>query len=109
MIRPVRVISGAQAGADQGGLRAAAAVGLPTGGFCPLGCQTETGAQPWLIARYGLTETPTTAYALRTLKNLGWADLTALFGDLSSPGSRLALRDLRASGKPYVVNPTPEQ
>jgi Circularly permutated YpsA SLOG family len=50
-----RIITGGQTGADQGGLRAARAAGIATGGFAPKGWATETGAAPWL-AEFGLVE-----------------------------------------------------
>jgi hypothetical protein len=50
-----RVISGGQTGADQGGLRAAQACGIPTGGWAPRGWLTEAGPAPWL-ADWGLVE-----------------------------------------------------
>jgi hypothetical protein len=37
------VISGGQTGADQGGLRATRACGIPTGGWAPRGWLTEAG------------------------------------------------------------------
>ena len=40
----LRIISGGQTGADQGGLRAGAALGLDTGGWIPFGFRTDTGA-----------------------------------------------------------------
>lgn len=44
------VLSGGQTGADLGGLRAARACGIPTGGWAPRGWLTEVG---WLV-EYGL-------------------------------------------------------
>jgi integrase len=38
-----KVVTGGQAGADQGGLRAARAAGIATGGFAPKGWATEAG------------------------------------------------------------------
>jgi hypothetical protein len=39
-----RVVSGDQTGADQGGLRAARAAGIPTGGWAPKGWLVESDA-----------------------------------------------------------------
>ena len=46
---------GGQTGADQGGLRAARACGIPTGGWAPRGWQTEDGPCP-ALANFGLVE-----------------------------------------------------
>ena len=52
-----RVISGGQTGADQTGLHAARACGIPTGGWAPRGWLTEAGPAPWL-EEWGLVECP---------------------------------------------------
>lgn len=52
------VISGGQTGADQAGLRAAKAFGIPTGGYAPRGWLVETGTAPWLSGEFGLVECP---------------------------------------------------
>jgi Circularly permutated YpsA SLOG family len=52
-----RVITGGQTGADQGGLRAARACGVPTAGWAPRGWLTEAGPTLWL-ADWGLVECP---------------------------------------------------
>jgi hypothetical protein len=49
------VITGGHTGADQAGLRAARACGIPTGGWVPRGWLTEAGPAPWL-ADWGLIE-----------------------------------------------------
>jgi hypothetical protein len=41
-----RIIGGFQGGADQGAIRAAKALGVPTGGYMPLGFLTEAGPRP---------------------------------------------------------------
>ena len=40
---PLRVISGGETGADQGGMEAAIDLGLPTGGTAPPNFRTESG------------------------------------------------------------------
>lgn len=105
MSRPARIVSGAQTGADEGALRAAAALGIQTGGFCPREARSERGNRPWLIGRYRLTELPTRAYLPRTIRNIEDADVTLLFGEVASPGSRKTLEAIRARKKPYWVNP----
>ena len=48
-----KVISGGQTGADQAGWRAARAVGIPTGGWMPLGFLTEDSPRPEFADLYG--------------------------------------------------------
>jgi hypothetical protein len=101
-----RVISGGQTCADQGGVRAARACGIPTGGWAPRGRLTEAGPAPWL-AEWGLTECPdgeTEAERYRARRRRRVADCSAaqVFGDITSPGSRGLLRDCRELGKRWV-------
>ncbi len=101
------VITGGQTGADRGGLIAAHAAGLPTGGFAPQGWRTEDGPAPGL-SDYGLKQHKG-GYRERTIANVQMvADLTkgthkpfgALlwFGDPESPGGRLTLSECRRRG-----------
>jgi hypothetical protein len=79
----MKIISGAQTGADQGGLEAAESLGLPTGGFCPKQCITETGPRPELIKRFSLIELNSEQYSYRTWENVRKGDITFIFGDLT--------------------------
>ena len=83
----VRVISGFQTGVDQGGIRAAKALGIPTGGYMPRGFLTEAGPRPEFAEMYGAVELPTVDYPARTRRNVLEASATVWFGDLGSPGS----------------------
>ena len=56
-----KVITGCQAGADQGALRAAHAAGIATGGFSPKRWATEVGPPPWL-GEVGLVDCETSGY-----------------------------------------------
>ncbi len=103
-----KVISGGQTGADIGGLRGAVAAGISTGGIAPKGWKTEAGTNPNL-AIYGLIESTSSDYNIRTRLNIRDADGTAIFGDITSPGSKLTLAYCKKSDKPYTVNPTVEQ
>lgn len=107
----VKVISGAQTGADQAFLFAAEALGIPTGGTCPLRCRTESGERPDLIARFKLTESPSSDYPVRTLANVKAADGTAVFGDVLETGSALTCRYARVEKghEKLIVNPTAQQ
>lgn len=98
----VKVISGGQTGADQAGLRAAAASGLETGGVAPKGWLTEDGPAPWL-ADYGLTECQTEGYPARTEANVRGSDATLWIGDPRTPGGRATLGTAKMWGKPYAV------
>lgn len=97
-----RVCSGGQSGCDQAALRAARAAGIPTGGWCPLGWLTEDGPAPWL-ADYGLRQTRTTSYAIRTVANVEDSDATLWLGETGSPGYRATSKACRAARKPMLV------
>lgn len=111
-MKPTKVLSGGQRGADQAGLRAAVACAIPTGGSAPYRYMTETGPAPWLRTRYGLVELGdvqghgSPAYGPRTVKNVEDADVTFIFGDLRSTGSRLTIRVADARKKPIIENPS---
>lgn len=105
-MRPAKIISGGQTGCDLGALRAAAALGIPTGGTCPRNCRTELGDRPWLIGRYGLTEHGSSQYRPRTVANVRAADATVVFGEVESPGTRTTLELIEWERKPKLVNPT---
>lgn len=102
-----RIISGAQTGADQGGLSAALLLGLPTGGSIPRGGRTDEGFQPGLIAQYGLTETPEPGYRARTVANAYAGDATIWFGNFNSPGGRLTCKTVRGYDRPLCLIPFP--
>ena len=63
-----KIISGGQTGVDRGALLAAIDLGIEHGGYCPRGRLAEDGA---IDARFQLTETDSTAYHIRTEKNVG--------------------------------------
>lgn len=106
---PVKVISGGQTGADQGGLLGAKALGIPTGGWAPRGYMTERGPQGWLKHMYGLKETDAPNYRPRTTLNIMESGGTVLWGKLESAGSRLTIEICRRAGKPWLTNPTAEE
>lgn len=102
-----RIISGAQTGADQGGLSAALLLGLKTGGSIPKGGRTDEGFQPGLIAQYGLIETADPGYRTRTIANAYDADATIWFGNINSPGGRLTFKTVRGYSRPLCAIPFP--
>ena len=103
-----KIISGGQTGADQAGLRAARAAGIPTGGFAPLGWLIESPksrtalAAPWL-ADFGLVECQEPGYKQRTIANVQAADATLWFGRVDSPIAKLTLETLGSHGKTNLV------
>jgi hypothetical protein len=102
-MRLERIISGGQTGADQGGLEAAAFLGIPTGGKMPKGFKTEEGYCPELADKYDVEELISGEYAPRTRYNVLDSDATVIFGDLSSPGSRTTRQMCLDSKRPCLV------
>lgn len=82
----MKIISGGQTGADQGALLAARELGIETGGWAPKGWRTEEGPSPWL-ADYGLKQSSSADYIVRTRSNILMAEATVIFGK-ESVGSR---------------------
>jgi hypothetical protein len=97
-----KIISGGQTGADLGGLHAAKILGLETGGFIPKGFLTEDGPNPSL-AEFGIVETSSKDYPIRTKMNVQYADATIIFSPSFSRGSALTEKLAKASGKPYLL------
>lgn len=105
---PSCIISGGQTGADQGGLIAAQALGLETGGWAPLGWRTEAGPNQDLGLKYGLIQWDTDNYRDRTIKNVMFSDATVIFGR-RSPGSNMTEEACRRNNKPCLWVWWPEQ
>ena len=97
----VRVVSGGQAGVDRAALDAAITLGLPIGGWCPLGRRAEDGPIP---ERYPLRETPSADYAERTEWNVRDSDATLILhrGPMTG-GTRLTAELARRLGKPLLA------
>jgi hypothetical protein len=102
------VISGGQTGADYAGLRAAAALRIPTGGWAPKGFMTEDGPRLILGRRYGLKEHPSPKYPPRTAANIRDSALTLILADKLDRGSGLT-RDLCFRMKKPVFHFRPEE
>lgn len=97
-----KVISGGQTGADIGGLQAAIAFGIETGGWIPQGFLTENGPTPEL-AKFGLVETKSESWAPRTYANASDADGTIRFAkNFDSRGEICTLKAIKAKDKPYI-------
>lgn len=96
-----KIISGGQTGADQGALSAAKQLGIETGGTAPKGYRTDDGPNIDLCILYGLETSPSRNYVLRTEENVTSSDGTLLFGDLTSPGTRLTEQLSYVKNKPF--------
>lgn len=99
------VISGGQTGADLAGLQAAKQCGIKTGGYMCKGFRTVDGDRPEYHTLYQMRELDTTNYAVRTRKNVDAADLTCLFTDRFSPGSKLTRDCCKELNKPCLTLP----
>ncbi len=104
----VKIISGGQTGADQGGLLAGKELeGIETGGTAPNRFRTELGSSVNLLKDYfGLRESDWIDYSSRTRDNVRDSDGTVLFGDANSVGSTLTLQTCIYTAKPYIINPS---
>ena len=101
----IKIISGGQTGADQGGLEAAKMLGMSTGGTAPAHYTTEIGFQPSLANDYNLIESSSSLYSVRTKQNIINSDGTVVFGKTRSLGTALTLRLCGRYQKPTLINP----
>ena len=107
-IELLRIISGGQTGADQGGLLAARELGIPTGGTAPQDWWTETGAEETLLRGFGLVECAESGYDARTKRNVLDADGTVIFGSYATGGSALTAKVASDLAKPMFHVAFPE-
>lgn len=99
-----KIISGGQTGADQAGLLAAEELGIQTGGTAPLGYRTETGVNLELRDRFGLSESFSKSYGVRTARNVVDSDATVILAyNERSTGTNLTIKLCRQHNKPYIV------
>lgn len=103
-----KIISGGQTGADREALNFAVAIGLETGGTAPKGWRTEKGPAPNL-AYYGLVESDSSEYAVRTRQNVKDSDVTLWFGNCNTAGYGCTKFACEREGKLFYVNPTKAQ
>jgi len=103
----LRVISGGQTGADQGGLLAARDLGIPSGGTAPKEWWTEMGSDEQLLRSFGLVECSEAGYDARTRKNVLDSDGTLLLGSYASGGSAMTARIASEAGRPFFHVPFP--
>jgi hypothetical protein len=103
-VRPAKIVSGGQTGADLGGLRAGEALGIATGGAMPKGFRTEAGPRPDYAERFGLCETSSRSYRSRTRQNVSESDGTVIFsGPSLVGGSRFTRHLCDELGKPCLL------
>jgi hypothetical protein len=104
-----RVISGGQTGADLGGLKAAKACGIPTGGWMPKGYLTEDGPRPEYERLYGMLALPTTEYTKRTRRNVEFARGTLCIASRwNADGVAATLRYAEELQRPLLKIPYPK-
>jgi hypothetical protein len=98
---PFRVVSGGQTGVDRGALDAALDVGVPCGGWCPVGRRAEDGTIP---ARYPVVELVGAGYDERTQKNVEDSDGTLIitFG-AASGGTARTIEFCGRLGRPHLT------
>lgn len=98
----MKIISGGQTGIDQLALKIAKEMGFETGGYCANGFMTETGPEEELLKSYGLIEGG--SYSERTRRNVKESDITLMFGDLWTPGSKCTIKACTDFNKPLYTN-----
>ena len=108
-----KIISGGQTGVDEHGLLAAKEMGIKTGGTAPAGykrnnLQNSKITKKDLKDKFNLEEGPE-GYEPRTQMNVNNSDGTALWGNMSSSGSKLTIKFLKEAKKPYITNPDATQ
>jgi hypothetical protein len=110
-IKVEKIISGGQTGADRAGLEAAKILKIATGGYCPNGYLTETGADISL-KKFKLKESVTSNYEERTFLNVKSGEGTVIFcklneyGEICGEGTKLTLHAAVLNNKPVIINPT---
>ena len=98
----IKIVSGAQTGADRGGLDAAVYCELPYGGWVPKGRRAEDGEIP--DAYTGLCETSTRNYLVRTEANVVDSDATLVMAcGLPTGGTRKTCVFAEKHGRPLLV------
>jgi hypothetical protein len=99
----MKVISGAQTGADVAGLFVAKKMGFETGGLMPKGFITLNGPRPEYAEMFGVREHTSSNYAPRTYANVASADGTIrLAFDFSTTGEVCTFKAITQYKKPYI-------
>ena len=102
----IKIISGGQTGVDRIGLEEGQKLGIETGGTAPKGFKTEKGSDPTL-ADFGLVESDSANYLVRTEQNVINSDATVYFADNeNSAGLKATQKFSNKHNKPFILNPT---
>lgn len=97
-----KVISGGQTGSDFGGLLVAKDFHLETGGTAPMGWKTSKGNNPALGSEFGLVESTSPLYNIRTKANIVNSDATLIVAsNFQSPGTMFTGRFCASNKKPF--------
>ena len=99
----LKIISGAQTGADVAGLWAAKLFGIPTGGYAPNGFLTLDGNHPEMAKTFGIKEHPKTGYRDRTISNIYAANLTIILSEKMSPGTKLTINTCAKTNAEHFI------
>lgn len=99
----LKIISGGQTGVDQAALRAAKALGIETGGTMPKGWLTEGGPRPDFAESFGMVESSSSSYVIRTEQNVADADVTLWVGPAGSRGYCATMRATESKDKPLML------
>lgn len=96
-----KIVSGGQTGVDRAALDVALDAGLPCGGWIPRGRRAEDGRLPsW----YPLRETDSTAYTVRTRRNVVDSDATLILTrGAPSGGTALTVDAALEAGRPLRI------
>jgi len=97
----MKIISGGQTGVDRAALDAALSLGIPHGGWCPLGRWAEDGPIP---SCYLLCETDSPDPAVRTERNVVESDGTLiLYRKQLRGGTKLTFQLAQQYGRPCLL------
>lgn len=99
----LKIISGAQTGADRGALNAALAAQIPCGGWCPEDRHAEDGE---IAPHYPVTPLVGAGYRKRTRQNVLDSDATVIVYHTEialGSGTELTLKTCISQRKPYLL------
>src|SRR5262245_34599614 len=108
-MRPQKIISGGQTGADTGALVAARELGIASGGKARRGWLTGDGPRESQLRAFGLLECGKDGFPARTRRNVADSNGTLLVGKYGSGGSRLTYDVARELAKPLFHISYPER
>lgn len=98
----LKIISGAQTGADVAGLWAAKLFNISTGGWAPKGFMTLNGPHPEMAETFGIKEHIKAGYHDRTIANIQDANMTIVCSEKMSAGTKLTINQCKKENKTCV-------